>query len=56
LGSVPSGSSCVSNQQSYPFCIARFASGGADHLSVPALPYPMRKDSLAEVIGSVPEH
>ena len=59
LGSVPSGGSCASNQQSYPFCIARLLPAELiplQHLSVPtdmpkslpALPYPMRKDSLAE--------
>ena len=59
LGSVPIGGSCASNQQSYPFYIARLLPAELiplQHLSVPtdmpkslpALPYPMRKDSLAE--------
>ena len=59
LGSVPIGGSCASNQQSYPFCIARLLPAELiplQHLSVPsdmpkslpALPYPMRENSTAE--------
>jgi hypothetical protein len=59
LGPIPSGGSCASNQQSYPLCTARFLPAELirlQHLSVPtdmpkpqpAVPYPRRKDSLAE--------
>ena len=59
LGPIPSGGSCASNQQSYPLCTARLLPAeliALQHLSVPkdtpqslpALPYPMREDRLAE--------
>jgi hypothetical protein len=59
LGPIPSGGSCASNQQSYPLCTARLLPAeliALQHLSVPkdtpqsvpALPYPLREDSLAE--------
>ena len=59
LGSIPSGGSCASHQPSYRICIARLLPAELiplQHLSVPtdmpkslpARPYPMRQDSLAE--------
>ena len=71
LGSIPSRCACASNQPPYPLCIARclpLELIPLQHLSVPtdmpkslpALPYPMRQDSLAErsnavVTGAIPK-